>query len=123
MDGKRKRTSVRSAVLVLLTAAFGGALVAGAAPASASGPGVLASYIDSNSGGANLRTCGTTACGVIAYMGNGTGVTMQCWTDSQWVHPPASDYSSPRWFRLSTPWGVGYTHSSLVEGQTSVGKC
>ncbi|MEU4806215.1 hypothetical protein [Actinosynnema sp. NPDC023587] len=123
MEHKRKRTTVRAAALALMTVAFGGVLAAGATPASAEGPGVLASYIGSNSGGAHLRTCPTTSCGSIAYMGNGTGVTMQCWLDSQHVSPPASDYGSARWFRLSTPWGTGYTHSSLVEGQTSVGHC
>jgi hypothetical protein len=35
----------------------------------------------------------------------------------------ASDYASPRWFKLSTPVGVGFTHSSLVENQTTVGRC
>jgi uncharacterized protein YraI len=99
---------------------LGGVAATTAAPASA---GTLASYIGSNSGGANLRTCPNTGCAAIAYMPNGTGVTMLCWIDSQWVSPPASDYGSARWFRLSTPWGTGYTHSSLVEGQTAVGHC
>lgn len=97
-----------------------GVLVLGvsAVPAVAAG-----SVIGSNSGGANVRTCGNTACATKGYLGNGTGVTMICWTDSQWVYPPQSDYASPRWFYSSTPVGNGYIHSSLVENQTGVGHC
>jgi hypothetical protein len=81
------------------------------------------SYIGSNSGGANVRSCPNTGCGSYGWLSNGTGVTMLCWTDAQWVYPPNSDYASPRWFRVSTRVGVGYTHSSLVENQTAVGQC
>jgi len=120
VERNRARRSARIAALALMPLLLGGVATATAAPASAS---ELASYIGSNSGGANLRTCPNTGCGAIAYMPNGTGVTMLCWVDSQYVSPPASDYGSARWFRLSTPYGVGYTHSSLVEGQTSVPAC
>lgn len=39
---------------------------------------------------------------------------MLCWTDSQWVYPPSSNYASNRWFRVSSYVGTGYVHSSLV---------
>ncbi|GHE56910.1 hypothetical protein ACWF95_08070 [Streptomyces vinaceus] len=93
-------------------------LLAGAGGADAAG-----SYISSNSGGANERTCANTGCGSLGYLSNGTGVTMLCWTDSQWVYPPSSNYASNRWFRVSSYVGTGYVHSSLVGGQTSVGHC
>jgi len=106
----------------VVAAALGLATIAGAGSASATaayGP----SYIGSNSGGANVRTCPNTGCGAIAYLGNGTAVTMLCWVDAQYVAPPQSDYGSARWFRIASPGGTGYTHSSLVENQTSVGAC
>ncbi|WP_306367974.1 hypothetical protein [Nocardiopsis sp. CC223A] len=81
------------------------------------------SYIGSNSGGANLRGCPWFTCASNAYMPNNTPVTMQCWMDAQYVSPPDSDYASARWFRLDTAWGIGWTHSSLVENQTTVGHC
>jgi uncharacterized protein YraI len=87
-------------------------------PALAAGP-----YIGSNSGGANVRTCPNTSCSAVRYLYNGTPVTMYCWVDSQWVYPPASDYSSPRWFRISGGGATGYAHSSLVENQSSVPHC
>ncbi|GLZ29151.1 hypothetical protein Lesp02_13410 [Lentzea sp. NBRC 105346] len=110
---------------VLLAAVASGAALVTTAPLASADVHALygPSYIGSNSGGANLRTCPNTGCSVIAYNPNGTLVTMQCWTDTQWVYPPASDYASPRWFRIATPRGTGYTHSSLVENQTSVGHC
>jgi hypothetical protein len=88
--------------------AFGGTAVASA------------SYISSNSGSANVRTCGSTNCGIVARLGNGAGVNMTAWCDSQWVYPPASNYASPRWFKINWP-VVGWVHSSLVASQQSVG--
>lgn len=104
-----------------LTAAAGlaaAALLGGAGTADAAG-----SYISSNSGGANVRSCSSTSCTSYGYLGNGSGVTMQCWVDSQWVYPPSSNYASNRWFRVSSAVGTGYVHSSLVANQTSVGHC
>lgn len=110
-----RRLPARVAVVLAAGAAV---LATVAAPASAA-----SSYIGSNSGGANLRSCASTGCGSYGYLGNGTGVGMLCWTDNQWVYPPSSDYASNRWFRVSSPIGVGFVHSSLVERQTSVGRC
>jgi uncharacterized protein YraI len=90
---------------------------------SASPAAAAVTQIGSNSGGANVRSCPNTTCTSYGYLSNGTPVTMLCWVDSQWVDPPKSDYSSARWFLLSTPVGTGYTHSSLVENQASVGHC
>jgi hypothetical protein len=104
--------------LLLAAAATGVGAMAGTSPADAA-----SNYIGSNSHGANVRSCPNTGCTSYGYLGNGTGVTMLCWTDAQWVHPPNSDYASPRWFLSSTPVGTGYIHSSLVENQTSVGYC
>ncbi|GHI85332.1 SH3 domain-containing protein [Streptomyces xanthophaeus] len=116
----RKTTTLRSraglaaaAAAVALTG-----LIAGAGGAEAAG-----SYISSNSGGANVRTCASTGCGSLGYLGNGSGVTMQCWLDNQWVYPPSSNYASNRWFRVSSAVGTGYVHSSLVASQTGVGHC
>lgn len=115
---------LRWKALLAAVAASATALLVSAPQASADvsafyGP----SYIGSNSGGANLRTCGNTSCTAIGYNGNNTSVTMLCWADTQWVYPPQSDYASPRWFRIASPAGTGWTHSSLVENQTSVGHC
>ncbi|HEY0636111.1 MAG TPA: hypothetical protein VGD67_00555 [Pseudonocardiaceae bacterium] len=99
------------------------ALIASAPIASANSVNYGPSWIGSNSGGANVRSCAHMNCGSYGYLGNGTGVTMLCWTDNQWVYPPYSDYGSNRWFKIATPVGVGFTHSSLVENQTSVGVC
>jgi hypothetical protein len=104
-------------------------LVLTATPASAAGAPAAqqphySSYVDSyNSSGVNLRSCGSTTCGSYAYMPNDTGVTMQCWEDTQSVSPPNSNYTSSRWFRVSSPYGTGYVHSSLVFNQTGVGPC
>ena len=104
--------------ITVIGLAASGALLAIAAPAAAA-----ASYIGSNSGGANVRTCASTGCASLGYIGNGTAITMQCWVDNQWVYPPNSDYASNRWFRASTPVGTGYIHSSLVDNQASFGHC
>jgi hypothetical protein len=90
---------------------------------SATSATAAGSYIGSNSGGANVRSCASTSCGSYGYLRNGTGVSMLCWVDSQWVSPPNSDYTSNRWFLVSSPVGTGYVHSSLVENQTAVGHC
>ncbi|KUH40362.1 MULTISPECIES: SH3 domain-containing protein [Streptomyces] len=109
----RTRAGLATAAAVALTA-----LTVGAGTAEAAG-----SHISSNSGGANLRTCASTSCGSLGYLTNGTGVSMQCWLDSQWVYPPSANYASNRWFRVSSHKGTGYVHSSLVANQTAVGHC
>lgn len=58
-----------------------------------------------------------------AYLCNGQGVDMLCWTDNQWVYPPNSDYAANRWFTVSSPVGTGFVHFSLVEGQRPVDRC
>lgn len=97
--------------------------VDGAASASTVGVSYGPSWIGSNSGGANVRSCPNTGCTAYTWLPNGTSVTMLCWTDAQLVGPPNADYWSQRWFRIAGPGVVGYTHSSLVENQTSVGAC
>lgn len=112
----RSRRRIVARLGLVATACVGAVALSGT-PALAAGP-----YIGSNSGGANVRTCPNTGCGSVAYLGNGTGVTMVCWTDAQWVYPPQSDYGSPRWFRINSP-ANGYVHSSLVENQVSTPRC
>jgi uncharacterized protein YraI len=112
----RPRAAFKRLALGIATAAA--LLLVTVTPATAAG-----SVIGSNSGGANVRSCASTTCGSYGYLTNGTGVSMICWVDNQWVYPPSSDYASPRWFKANTPVGVGYIHSSLVENQTSVGHC
>lgn len=110
----------KSLRIALLTAGIASATaLLGVGTASAAGP-----VIGSNSGGANVRTCpNKDTCASIGFLGNGTNVTMLCWIDAQVVSPPFSDYSSQRWFRVASPVGTGYVHSSLVENQVSVGRC
>ncbi|MEV0679114.1 hypothetical protein AB0I60_21600 [Actinosynnema sp. NPDC050436] len=97
-------------------------------PSTDTGPAIAAGpYIGSNSGGAWLRNAAYLGDQYkVKYVGNGTSVTMVCWIDTQWVHPPNSDYSSNRWFKVDVP-SVGvykaYVHSSLVEAQAAVGHC
>ncbi|WKU04959.1 hypothetical protein [Micromonospora sp. HUAS LYJ1] len=104
----------RVAAIVSVAAAVG---ALAASPAHAAGPS-----ISSNSGGANIRSCANTGCSSNGYYGNGTGVTMVCWIDSQWVYPPSSNYASNRWFRVNSPTS-GYIHSSLVANQVSTPAC
>ena len=104
------------AAVALTLSTVGAGAVLDTSPAAAA-----SSHIGSNSGGANVRTCPNTGCFSKTYLRNGTPVTMVCWVDSQWVHPPNSDYSSNRWFKIGGY--VGYVHSSLVENQTSVPRC
>lgn len=108
------RTALRIGVVALAAA---GGLVAIAEPSFAASP-----YIGSNSGGANVRSCANTGCGSVAYLSNGTTVTMVCYTDTQWVYPPSSDYASNRWFKINSP-NTGYVHSSLIESQVSTPAC
>jgi len=120
-----RRSAVAGAAASCLLAS---AVLAGQ-PASASAlrPAYTeASWISANSGGANLRTCGNLSCQSEGYMRNGTHVHMMCWEDTQWVYPPNSNYASPRWFKVSTlalGGSIGFVHSSLVAGQTSVPHC
>ncbi|AXE24675.1 hypothetical protein C0216_15470 [Streptomyces globosus] len=113
-DSLRNRTALAAAAAGL---ALTGVLAGGGAAEAA------VSYIWSNSGGANVRSCANTGCGSYGYLGNGTGVSMKCRLDSQWVYPPSSNYASNRWFRVASPVGTGYVHSSLVAAQTSVPHC
>jgi len=108
-EGPQKRRYRRVltgiAVSAVTTATVG---LAAATPAFASAPAIhpdYSSYVDSYYySGVNLRTCGNTGCGSIHYMPDGTGVTMRCWEDTQSVSPPNSNYTSSRWFEVSSPW-------------------
>ena len=102
-----------------LTGAVAATLVADASPAAAA----ASSHIGSNSGGANVRYGPSTGYGSMGYVYNNEGVSMVCWADHQWVAPPGSDYNSNRWFKVNSRVGTGFVHSSLVEAQTSVGRC
>ncbi|HWS34918.1 MAG TPA: hypothetical protein VN408_19535 [Actinoplanes sp.] len=119
----RSRTAPRRfTAAAALTAAVVMMNTVGAGAALAAGP-----YIGSNSGGAWLRNAAYLGDQYkVRYVGNNTAVTMVCWTDTQWVYPPNSDYASNRWFKVDVP-SVGvykaYVHSSLVEGQVGVGAC
>jgi hypothetical protein len=112
-----KAALASSAVIIAIAAP-----IIAASPAQAIPPD---SYISSNSGGANMRTCPNTGCGSVAYLGNGTAVIMDCWVDAQSVSPPQSNYTSARWFHVSLHYDNrnGYVHSSLVTKQTSVPHC
>jgi hypothetical protein len=115
-SAKHRRLARGVAAIALAVGATGVTSMITAPPASAA-----SSYIGSNSGGAWVRTCASMTCFQKTWLTNGTPVTMQCWTDGQWVNPPNSDYGSARWFKVGGY--VGYVHSSLVENQTSVPHC
>ena len=88
-----------------------------AAPSVAS-----ASYIGSNVGYANVKSCPYTWCAQVARLYNGRSVNMIRWCDSQWVYtgyPNYADYNSPRWFKINSP-VTGWVHSSFVEAQRTV---
>ncbi|MEU3455130.1 hypothetical protein ABZ671_16250 [Micromonospora sp. NPDC006766] len=112
-----KTITTRLGRLAAVTSAAGAAVALMGVPAFAAGP-----YISSNSGGANIRSCADTGCTSNGYYGNGTSVTMVCWTDTQWVYPPQSNYASNRWFKVNSP-TTGYIHSSLVANQVSTPRC
>ncbi|WP_328992884.1 SH3 domain-containing protein [Kribbella sp. NBC_01245] len=130
LQNKATRRSLRGAAVLAaataLCATIGGAAnaVTIAEPANAASA-VATSWIGSNSGGANMRTCPNTGCARVLYLGNGSEVYMLCWTDAQTVSPPNSDYTSSRWFKIGLYYDnrTGYVHSSLVENQSSVGHC
>jgi hypothetical protein len=114
---KRPRLFRPLAAVALALSTVGAGAAIDASPAAAA-----SSYIGSNSGGANVRSSPSiTGSFIIAYLRNGTPVRMLCWADWGWVHPPNSDYSSNRWFKIDAYFG--YVHSSLVENQTSVPHC
>jgi hypothetical protein len=114
----KKRSSLIS--IAGAVAAVGASIVL-PSPAHAAGY----SYIGSNSGGANARSCSSTACSFRFYLYNGRAVQMICWRDGQVVSPPNSDYTSGRWFLVATTdsGARGFVHSSLIEGQVSVRRC
>jgi hypothetical protein len=114
----RYGTKARSlAAVVLATVGLG----ASVAPASAAND----SWISSNSGGANLRTCASTGCGnnpYVPYLSNGQHIQMLCYYDYQNAF---GNYWSPRWFMVGLPYSnhYGWVHSSLVANQIGVGRC
>jgi hypothetical protein len=109
----------QSALRILRTAALAAAIMSAIAGAMAFAgtADASAAYISSNSGGANVRSCGNTGCGAVAYLGNGRGVSMYSYCDSQWA---LGNYWSPRWFHITSPVN-GWVHSSLVADQQNVG--
>lgn len=117
--------------LSMVVAALAGGLLMTSGPAIAASPAVgtavaswsCCAYINSNSGGANVRGCPDVSCTSYGYYPNGTAVVMTCWYDTGTVvYPPNSNYPSNRWFRISSP-RYGYIHSSLIANQASVPKC
>lgn len=68
-------------------------------------------------------------CGINAAIGNGSYVTMRCWTDNQ---PPTSEnpaWTSPRWFYVTLDSGnpennvSGFIYSALVANQVKTPNC
>lgn len=104
----------------ICTAAAGLAMTAGSLVAAAPAQAAGSPYISGAAGGANVRTCAATYCGVKQFLANGTGVRMVCWVDGQWA---TGNYSSPRWFFVDYSVNSGWVHSSLVANQSSVGRC
>lgn len=105
---------------IIKAAALATALMSTTATAMAFGSTAVASaaHISSNSGAANVRTCGSINCAIVGRLGNGTTVNMIAWCDSEWAY---GNYWSPRWFKVNSPVS-GWVHSSLVANQQAVGK-
>ncbi|MFE9449550.1 hypothetical protein [Streptomyces sp. NPDC006739] len=82
-----------------------------------------------DSGPTNVRNCPTVGggprCGIRAYVPNGTGVTMKCWTTSE---PPAyAHVPSDKWFyvQVHDPRGdyYGFVDAPYVAGQIATPRC
>lgn len=100
--------------------------VAASGISTASGDPLVTSYTHSNvSGGAWLRAGSKTTSTGLRYLYNDTEVVMMCWTDSESVSPPNSNYTSKRWFKVNPTYtvDVGYVHSSFVYRQITVPRC
>jgi hypothetical protein len=111
-----RRIALALATPLLLAAGVG--LVGPSANAASAATPYL-SWISSNSGGANLRTCASTSCGTnpyLPYLGNGTNLYMLCWYD---YGGATGNYYSTRWFYVGFPYSnhTGWVHSSLVTHQ------
>ena len=100
----------RTVAAVVVAAAVAGAVMTSAPVASAFGP----SYCNRSS--CDLASKPST--GTIYFqMPRATAMTMICWTDTQWY------LGTNRWFKVSTPYGDGYTSANEVSNQTRVGHC
>lgn len=76
----------------------------------------------SYTGGTHLRFHNPSGSS-IAYLRNGTPLTMHCWTDARWAK---GNYWTNRWFQVTAHYGInkiGYVHASLVRNQASVPRC
>lgn len=99
------------------TAITAGAVVVAAGMAVAAAPVALAygpSYCNRSS--CDLAS-GPNTSSIYFQMPQGTAESMMCWTDTQ-VY-----LGTPRWFKISTVYGTGYTNANEVSNQTSVGHC
>ncbi|MEA2492879.1 MAG: hypothetical protein QOJ29_790, partial [Thermoleophilaceae bacterium] len=69
-----------------------------------------------NGGWTNMRSCPSTACGVVVSLYGWQPVYMLCYTDSQWAF---GNYWTNRWFYVYAPWAnrYGYINASLVYEQ------
>lgn len=113
--------SIRNLTAGLVAASPTTTLAPLAVPATANA--VTWSYVSSNLGGVNLRECANTSCRSFGWLRNGTAVSMQCWTDSQYA---TVNYGSVRWFRIfTTALGAtgGFVHSSAITNQIGVPRC
>lgn len=120
MAAKRKFSTVLATLLATVITA--GAFTA---VAEAGWPEHGWSYVSSNTGSANIRTCPNTGCKSIYTLRNGYRVGMRCYADSQWA---VGNYRSNRWFKVYFATGPGtgdqaFIHSSLVTSQTPTKPC
>ena len=112
----KSRTIQRIKLALGLAGVLSSINLATATTASAGTGDIYDSWISSNSGGAHMRTCASTACTSITYLGNGTHLYMLCWWDGQTA---TGNYTSNRWFRVGLYYDnrSGFVHSSLVAHQ------
>lgn len=100
-------------VLAAIAAAIGFGVVA-PAPASAA-----LSYCAAS--GSCPVFAGPDSAYYYAEIPNLTATQMICWTDAQWY---SVNYSSNRWFKVSTPYtSTTWMHSSEVYNQITVSHC
>lgn len=111
----------RATAAALATGAVALMTTTSAVPAHAAGTGAIAS----NSGGAYIRAQPNPNSTMYGYFGNGTQLTIYCYTDGVWAQ---GNYWTNRWFQTNVPsyrYGSpeAYIHASLVSPQPRVGHC
>lgn len=90
-------------------------------PAQAATPGAGTQARTYGPSYCNASSCslsnGSSTSQIYTEIPRGTGISMLCWTDSQYWN------GTNRWFRVDTLYGPGYVIATQVSNQTRVGHC